>query len=230
MKYSQFPTTISFSNQHDTTLPEQYGFQDVRYTKDFAQYIIERFSSPGDTILDPFAGFGTTLLVGKQLGRQVFGVEIDDEKVKYMKTDLKFGKELIHGDIKRLFLDRLFPPIDLIFTSPPYMGQEDGANALTGYRYAGKYENYLDELQGIMQQLVTLLSDDGLLILEIANLQQTQSRTTLAWDVGKKISEIAVFEGEIIVNWTGDRDNKGNGLYNYGYDHSYCLVYSKSVL
>ncbi len=43
----------------------------------------------GDTVLDPFAGTGTTLVVSEQLGRKSIGIEIDIENVKCIKNRLK---------------------------------------------------------------------------------------------------------------------------------------------
>jgi DNA modification methylase len=39
--------------------------------------IIEAFSRPGDTVLDPFAGSGSSLLAAKTLGRSYIGIELD---------------------------------------------------------------------------------------------------------------------------------------------------------
>jgi len=39
--------------------------------------LIEAFSVPGELVLDPFAGSGSTLVAAKMLGRNWLGVEMD---------------------------------------------------------------------------------------------------------------------------------------------------------
>lgn len=51
--------------------------------------IILSSSIPGDVILDPFAGTGTTLVVAQQLGRQSVGIEIDSKNATIIEQRLK---------------------------------------------------------------------------------------------------------------------------------------------
>jgi len=52
--------------------------------------IILSSTQPGDTVFDPLAGTGTTLVVAKQLERNSIGVEIDPEYVKIIERRLSF--------------------------------------------------------------------------------------------------------------------------------------------
>ena len=52
--------------------------------------IILASTLPGDTVLDPFAGTGTTLVVAHQLKRNSIGIEIDPEYIKIIENRLKY--------------------------------------------------------------------------------------------------------------------------------------------
>ena len=51
--------------------------------------IIARYTKEGDTVLDPFAGSGSTLVACKQLNRNYIGIEINPEYVKIAQDRLK---------------------------------------------------------------------------------------------------------------------------------------------
>lgn len=51
--------------------------------------IILSSTMPGDSVLDPFAGTGTTLVVSEQLRRRSLGIEIDPENVRLIESRLE---------------------------------------------------------------------------------------------------------------------------------------------
>ena len=52
-------------------------------------YLITLGSRPGDTILDPFLGSGTTAIAAKQLGRECIGIEREEEYVEIARARLE---------------------------------------------------------------------------------------------------------------------------------------------
>jgi DNA modification methylase len=76
------------------------------------------FSFVGDTILDPFAGTGTTLVAALKADRNSIGVEIDPAYFAMAKARLEnentslFGQALIEFD---------HPKLKLMESSPAYL-------------------------------------------------------------------------------------------------------------
>lgn len=52
-------------------------------------YIIEKFTKIGDTILEPFAGSGTTIVASAKLKRKVIACEIDEKSYNVSKVRIK---------------------------------------------------------------------------------------------------------------------------------------------
>ncbi|MDX1437469.1 MAG: DNA methyltransferase [Anaerolineales bacterium] len=198
-------------------LPPEFKADDVRYAEGLVEYFVEMYTEPDGVVFDPFAGLGTTLTTAERMGRQAYGIEISESKVRYIRGKLQHPERLIHGDARQL-ANFDFPLIDLAITSPPFMSRGDPEDPLTDYSTKGKgYRAYLRDLRNVFGQLQNRIKPSGQLVIEVSNLKVEGELTTLAWDLGSEISRVLRFEGEIIVCWD---------KYDYGYDHSYCLVYS----
>ena len=58
---------------------------------DMVRDFVQRFTNPGDLILDPFAGTGTTLRAAVDEGRRVIGVESDERWCEHIVSRLAQG-------------------------------------------------------------------------------------------------------------------------------------------
>lgn len=59
------------------------------YPLPMIERIIKMSSKPGDTILDPFLGSGTSLVAAKRLGRNGIGFELDESYADEIKMRLE---------------------------------------------------------------------------------------------------------------------------------------------
>jgi hypothetical protein len=110
-------------------------------------------------------------------------------------------------------------PVMLAITSPPYSSPGDPEEALSAYRDPNPgFDRYLADLQRVCHSVGSLLTPDGWLVIEAANLRRHDRVDTLAWDISHAVGEVLPFAGEIAVRW--------EPTYGYGYDHSYCLLFS----
>ena len=57
---------------------KELGYHIAAYPEELVALMLESFTNPGDTVLDPFLGSGTTLKVAEAMGRKGVGVEIND--------------------------------------------------------------------------------------------------------------------------------------------------------
>ena len=93
-----------------------------------ARHAISAYSEPGDLVVDPMSGIGTTLVEAIHLGRRAAGIELEerwarlaDENIGLTRDQGATGSaQVIRGDARDL--PRLLGTraADLLLTSPPY--------------------------------------------------------------------------------------------------------------
>ena len=210
-------TWLQLPRGNRAVLPARFRHEDVRCADSLVEFCINKFTEEGQAVFDPFAGFGTTLLVAEEMGRAGYGIEYSKQKADYIHGLLEHPERLIHGD-SRTLLEYDLPFFDLCLTSPPYTNQNDDENPFVDYRKKGfDYPSYLQEMERIFSQVAQKLNPSGHVVVEASNLKKNGQVTALAWEIAREVSKSLHFEGETIICWD---------KYGYGYNHSYCLVFS----
>lgn len=97
---------------------------------ELARRIVTAYSTPGDIVVDPMCGIGTTLVEGALLDRRCVGVELDEYWVEIARANLRATltarqcrlADVRPGDARSLsmLIKGFRGRVDLVVTSPPY--------------------------------------------------------------------------------------------------------------
>jgi hypothetical protein len=124
-----------------------------------AAHAIAHYTQPGDLVLDPMCGIGTTLVEAVHAGRRAVGIEYEPHWVDVTRANLNLARDagvahdarVFHGDARQLA--SLLPPeylgqAALVVTSPPYGPSTHGQVSVTPgggvQKYHHLYGNTLD--------------------------------------------------------------------------------------
>jgi modification methylase len=154
-----------------------------------ARHAITAYSHPGDLVLDPMCGIGTTLVEAIHLGRDAIGVELEARWADLARANTTHARRcgakgtatVVIGDARHL-LDLLDPGrVALVLTSPPYGSSIHGqVTAHPGHGVAKYHNSYspdpgnlgrvpppalLEALGEILGGCQMLLRPGGLLVL-----------------------------------------------------------------
>lgn len=175
--------------------------EDVHFAESLATAVIDDLTSPGDLVLDPFVGFGTTLRVAQRLGRRGLGIELLPDRCTIARAQAPDA--VVHeADARRLAM-LVTEPVDLVLTSPPYRTTHDHPeDPLAGYTGTGAtYAAYLTALRHVFAQALGVLTPDGHLVVNVANIDDGHHFTPLAWDVGRLLHDVGRLTRETFVIW-----------------------------
>ena len=79
---------MGFSSYRARTTPKSKFDHPTVKPIDLMEFLIRHHSDPGDLILDPFAGTGSSLLAARNLGRRFIGIEKDPKHHKTINERL----------------------------------------------------------------------------------------------------------------------------------------------
>jgi len=92
--------------EHDpiTATPKQNTHPTVKPLA-LMRYLVRLITPPGGTVLEPFAGSGTTLMAAVMEGCNVIGCEITDEYIEIIERRVRWAREQHHNQQTTLFGD-----------------------------------------------------------------------------------------------------------------------------
>lgn len=226
----------------------------AKFPEGMVREFLEFFTRPGERVLDPFMGVGSTVLAAAQAGRVGVGLELNP---RYFELALEhLGPEAARHEMHNHDAARIaelgLESVDFVMTSPPYwnmLGLSRG-NVFSVHKerrargldvvYSeddpadlgniDDYEEFVRALAGVFRNISEVLRPGRYLVAVVQNLRSPQGRMVpLAWDLARALEEFLVFKGERI--WC--QDNKRLGIWGYPSEfvtnvhHHYCLVFRK---
>lgn len=231
-------------NEHPAVFPVEIPH---RLTKLFSFY--------GETVLDPFAGTGTTARAAIPLGRRAICVDQNPQYVNTIKTEcakLQNGHaddfpplQVVNSDSRDMsFLET--DSVGLIVTSPPYWNKADYGN---GAKNLGAIENYGEFIEGIrpvFEECYRVLKPGRKICVVTANVNQHTDHGLLTFPLATDFAVLLRQTGFVMINeiiWskdgTGGRWGSANGqrpiFGSYPYPpnflfknvHEYILIFAK---
>lgn len=124
-----------------------------------ARHLITTYTDPGDIVVDPMCGIGTTLVEAMHLGRNALGIEYEQRWVKLARENVALAHDMgapghadiLAGDARRLVnaTPEMRDRVALVVTSPPYgssthgqvMARGDGPVAKRDWSYSDTRDN-----------------------------------------------------------------------------------------
>jgi SAM-dependent methyltransferase/acyl carrier protein len=204
-------------------LPQGVRYPHLAIPESIVERYIARYSRPGDLVLDPFAGFGSTLVVAERLGRRACGIELDPERHARASARVTKRTSLVLGDARDIGRFGL-PAADLCFTGPPFFAS-DRLLSMDVPALADTYEAYLTDLQVVFRGVRDLLRPGGYLVTQFANLQveagfrgagSPPGLLPLAWDAARVIDPLLpLMRDEIWCIAPGERPGPFSGRHGY---------------
>lgn len=195
---------------------------------------VRHFSQPGDQVLDPFAGFGTTLLAARLEGRSAVGFEVDAARLALMHERLaRHG--FTEGDTLALHPgacdapdSAALPPMDLCLTNVPYFGCRWDAGADAAQLYASdNYLQHLDGLRSVFHRVRASLRDDAYCIAMVQNLRVGGRSLPLAFDLAQLLGGLFTLHEERVLVYPGPTENHAVLDSRTNRSHEYALVFRK---
>ncbi|MEM2099583.1 MAG: DNA methyltransferase [Candidatus Bathyarchaeia archaeon] len=141
--------------------------------------LIQRYTEPGDIVLDPMCGSGTTLDVCKEEGRRAICYDIAPPPNR---------PEIIQNDARSIPLPDNY--VDMIFVDSPYgdnIRYNDNPNCIG--KISSETEKFYEELEKVMNECYRVLKPGKVIGWLIGNQWVKKKFTPVGFRIYQKLSE-----------------------------------------
>ena len=174
------------------------------------------FSFYGETVLDPFAGSGTTAKAAIPLGRRVICVDQNGRYLEIIRQEcsgLRNGHaadfqplEAVHGDSRNLSFvgDN---SVGLVVTSPPYWNKADYGSHSNNLGTIDSYPDFIEATRAVWEECYRTLLPGRKLCLVTANVNQHTDRGLLTFPLATDFAVLLRSIGFVMINeiiWSKD--------------------------
>lgn len=184
------------------------------------------FSFYGETVLDPFAGTGTTARAAIPLGRRAVCVDQNAEYLKIIKKDcakLHNGHAddfeplvAVHGDSRRMtFVEN--DSVGLVVTSPPYWNKADYGKSSRNLGTIERYSDFIEGIRPVFEECYRVLMPGRKLCVVTANVNQHTDHGLLTFPLATDFAVLLRRIGFVMINeiiWS--KDGTGGKWGSYG--------------
>ena len=150
----------------DLAARDPFGARDCGWVEQMRPFI-RQFCPEGGMLLDPFCGFGTTLMAAHLEGRRGIGVELEPARAGIAQERMDRAgavrQTVLAGDIIKAAAQ--LPPIDLVLTNIPYFGcrwPEEGEAQLYN---STTYAEFLEQIYLVFKVLKPRVREGGYVIV-----------------------------------------------------------------
>lgn len=185
--------------------------------------LIKLFSFWGETVLDPFAGVGTTARAALKLGRSAICVEQNPKYASLIENECaqeKPRKErltVVLGDCRRL--DSIDDAsVSLVVTSPPYWNKADYGKREVNIGSVEGYHDFLNSIKPAFAECFRILQPGRKLCVVTAHVNQHTDHGLLTFPLATDFTIILRDLGFVLVNeiiWC--KDGTGGKWGSYGH-------------
>lgn len=210
------------------------------FAPQIARNIIEMYSEPGEFVLDPMVGSGTTLIEARLLHRDALGIDINPTAVDLSKQALKFDhateseQRVKLGDARRLNMLQN-ESVDLILTHPPYLDivtYSDGKipEDLSTF---GDVDKFCDEIEKVAFELYRVLKPNRHCAILIGDTRKAKHYVPLSYHVMQRFLSVGFALKEEIIkaqhncSHTRRWESRARAMKFYLIAHEHLFVFRK---